>query len=80
MRMKQQASGWPIWATTDKLKEKYLRDYEEKEKIKLDPSKIEKNGGLRTFAKLCLNSFWGKVRNLQIYFTHTFFFLVRSTQ
>ena len=31
-----------------------------KENINLDETKIEKNPGLRSLAKLCLNSFWGK--------------------
>lgn len=29
--------------------------------IKLDPSQIERNAGMRQLAKLMLNSFWGKV-------------------
>jgi len=29
------------------------------EHIQLDPNKIEKNPGLRSIAKLMLNSFWG---------------------
>lgn len=31
-----------------------------REGVDLDFEKIEKNPGLRTVAKLCLNSFWGK--------------------
>ena len=34
--------------------------YEEREGIRLDPSKIQHNAGLRSLAKLLLNSFWGK--------------------
>ena len=32
----------------------------EKEQMQLDPAKIEKNPGLRTLAKMMLNSMWGK--------------------
>jgi len=60
LKMKQEASGWPSWCTTKKHRHKYIKDYLEKEGIKLDYSKIEKNPGLRSLAKLILNSFWGK--------------------
>ena len=37
-----------------------LDDYRDKEGIELGPEKIEKNPGLRTLAKMMLNSMWGK--------------------
>ena len=37
-----------------------MDDYRDKEGIELDPEKIEKNPGLRTLAKMMLNSMWGK--------------------
>ena len=40
--------------------ERYIKDYFVREGVKLDPSKIRKNPGLRSLAKLMLNSFWGK--------------------
>ena len=40
--------------------QKHLDNYYAKEKIQLDPTKIEKNPGLRTLAKVMLNSMWGK--------------------
>ena len=40
--------------------QKHLDNYYAKEKIQLDPTKIEKNPGLRTLAKMMLNSMWGK--------------------
>jgi len=64
LRLKQQADGWPAWVKTDEDKDRYIREYEEHEGIKLDPSQIEKNEGLRALAKLMLNSFWGNVRTL----------------
>jgi hypothetical protein len=62
MKVKQESSGWPDWVQTDDDKDRYIREYEEKEGIKLDPEKVQMNAGLRYIAKLCLNSFWGKVR------------------
>ena len=41
-------------------KRNYLQEYEEHEGIRLDYDKVEKNPGLRSLAKLMLNSFWGK--------------------
>ena len=58
--MKQEASGWPSWCTTEALKQKYIRDYETKEGIKLEYEKIVKNDGLRAVAKIMLNNMWGK--------------------
>ena len=60
MQLKQQASGWPAECDTEEKREVYLQDYEKNQGIKLDSSKIEKNPGLRSLAKLMLNSFWGK--------------------
>ena len=60
LKIKQEASGWPSWCQTEDQKKQYIGEYDEKEGIKLDPTKIEKNPGLRSLAKLMLNSFWGK--------------------
>jgi len=60
LKVKQEADGWPSWCKSEEDKLKYIRDYEDKEGIKLDPSKIERNEGLRSLAKLLLNCFWGK--------------------
>ena len=40
--------------------QKHLDNYYAKEKIQLDPTKVEKNPGLRILAKMMLNSMWGK--------------------
>ena len=58
--MKQEASGWPEWCDNDDNKHKYINDYYEREGIQLDYDNIRKNPGLRSLAKLMLNSFWGK--------------------
>ena len=61
LKMKQEASGWPSWVGDDVDKRaQYINNYEEKEGIRLDPDKIEKNPGRRSLAKMMLNSFWGK--------------------
>ena len=60
LKLKQQASGWPEECITESDKQKYIESYFEKEGIALDYNQIEKNPGLRSLAKLCLNSFWGK--------------------
>jgi hypothetical protein len=45
---------------SDDAKEQYLNRIELNDGIRLDPTKIIKNPGLRTLAKLFLNSAWGK--------------------
>ncbi|XP_018370538.1 PREDICTED: uncharacterized protein LOC108766020 [Trachymyrmex cornetzi] len=60
LQLKQEASGWPNEYVDDEAKERYLREYEETEGIVLDKNNIARNPGLRSVAKLCLNSFFGK--------------------
>ena len=60
LKIKQEASGWPFWCQTEAQKSQYIREYDQKEGIKLNYEKIKKNPGLRSLAKLMLNSFWGK--------------------
>ena len=60
LKIKQEASGWPSWFATEQQKKQYIREYERKEGIKMARTKIKKNPGLRSLAKLMLNSFWGK--------------------
>jgi G:T-mismatch repair DNA endonuclease (very short patch repair protein) len=61
LQLKQEASGWPSECENDDVaKERYLREYEATEGIALDKNNIVRNSGLRSVAKLCLNSFWGK--------------------
>ena len=55
LRIKTEASGWPASCVTEQEKREYLRQFEQKEGIKLDPSKVASNSGLRSLAKLCLN-------------------------
>ena len=60
LKIKQEASGWPSWCTDEDKKNDYIRSYMEKEKIQLDPEKIQHNPGLRALAKSKLTNFWGK--------------------
>ena len=61
LKIKQEASGWPSWVGDDETKRlQYIQEYFEHEGIRLDYNKIEKNPGLRTLAKMMLNSMWGK--------------------
>ena len=60
LKVKQEASGWPKDVKTEEDKMNYIHDYYKKEGIQLEYDKIKKNPGLRTLAKLMLNSMWGK--------------------
>ncbi len=60
LRLKAQASGWPKHVKTDEEKEDYIRSFSEREGVVLKKEEVEKNPGLRTLAKLLLNSLYGK--------------------
>ena len=47
----------------------YIDEYYEHEGIRLDPEKIVYNPGLRSLAKLMLNSLWGMLLLLVFYVT-----------
>ena len=60
LKGKQEADGYPDNAKTNEEKEKYVRNYFEREGVQLDADKIQKNKGLRSVMKMLLNSFWGR--------------------
>jgi hypothetical protein len=60
LKLKQEASGYPSWVQSEDQKDAYIEDYRRAEGITLDKASISKNSGLRTLAKLKLNSMWGK--------------------
>lgn len=60
LKMKQEASGYPADCVTPEQRSEYVADFLQHERVSLDPTKIEKNEGRRSQAKLLLNSFWGK--------------------
>ena len=55
LQMKQEASGFPSWCITEEEKRQYIAEYWRREGVQLDYSRITKNPGLRTLAKLMLN-------------------------
>lgn len=57
LKFKTEASGLP---NSYQSKEQYIHDYKIHEGIELNPNNINKNPGLRSVAKLMLNSFWGR--------------------
>lgn len=60
VKLKTQASGWPKDCLSVEDKENFLKEFLQKEGILLDEEHMAKNAGLRSLAKLILNSFWGK--------------------
>ncbi|KAJ8965523.1 hypothetical protein NQ317_019537, partial [Molorchus minor] len=61
IKVKQQASGWPGNCSTKAQKDRYIDEFLEREDVKLEFFEILENPGLRSLAKLILNSFWGKL-------------------
>ncbi len=85
LKIKQEASGYPKECVTPEQKELYVSEYLEHEGIKLDPDKIAHNPGLRSLAKLMLNSFWGKLCDFCFFtncllLTYSFVFLGKFGQ
>ena len=60
LKIKQESSGWPRPDMTEEEKREYIDYYKREQGVELDYKKIAKNPGLRSVAKLALNSFWGK--------------------
>ncbi|OQV24069.1 hypothetical protein BV898_02023 [Hypsibius exemplaris] len=53
-----QSTSVPSHIRTDKQREDFVTEFFESESVRLDPTKIVVNAGLRQLAKLCFNSFW----------------------
>ena len=60
-RLKLQSSGFPSGVETEKEKRQYIKLIEKEENISLEYDKVFFNPGLRSLAKLILNSQWGKM-------------------
>lgn len=58
LKLKQEASGFPSRVQTEEQIREYIREMEERENITLDRENIIHNPGLRSLAKLALNSLW----------------------
>ena len=69
LKLKQEASGYPKECVTDEQKQHYIDEYYEIEGIRLDPENIKHNPGLRSLAKLMLNSLWGMLLLFVFYVT-----------
>ena len=52
LKLKQEADGYPAWCQTEEDRKQYVSNYYDHEKIKLDPTKIERNEGLRSLSKV----------------------------
>ncbi|XP_055340393.1 uncharacterized protein LOC129589579 [Paramacrobiotus metropolitanus] len=61
LKLKTEASGWPTEIQSEREKQKYITDFKNHENVDLEYNKINPNPGLRALAKLCLNSFWGRL-------------------
>ena len=61
LKHKQEASDWPDWCRIEENKQRYVEEYLHHEDVQLEPDDIQKNDGLRSLAKLLLNSMWGKM-------------------
>lgn len=61
IKIKTEASGWPDWVESEDDKCSYLNQFLDKVGVALDKDNICVNPALRSIAKICLNSFWGKL-------------------
>ncbi|CAC5359404.1 unnamed protein product [Mytilus coruscus] len=73
LKFKQEASGFHPYCTLEEEKREYVRLYKENEGIDFDYDNIKVSPGLRSLAKLCLNSFWGKFGQWLFLKRHSFF-------
>ena len=79
LKIKQEACGWPTWCRTMEEKREYILNYEQKEGIRLDVAKIQKNPGRKATAKLMLNRYLFHVAFFMLSFLlFSFFFLFIS--
>jgi hypothetical protein len=60
LKIKQEATGYPSWVLSEDDKNRYIREYNEREGILLDKNNIKPNLGLKALSKLLLNSRWGR--------------------
>lgn len=76
LQKKQEACGWPRCCETLEQKRDYIQNYEQKEGIRLDVAKIQKNTGRKATAKLMLNRYLFHVAFFMLLFLlFSFFFL-----
>jgi hypothetical protein len=61
LKLKAEASGYPSWVRTPIDEDQYVQSFFVNDGIMLDKDAIKLNASKRALAKLCLNSFWGKL-------------------
>jgi hypothetical protein len=60
MKIKIEASGFPDGIVSEDQKQQFIEENWSKLGIRLEIGNIKKNPSMRTLAKLCLNSLWGR--------------------
>ncbi|KAK6169713.1 hypothetical protein SNE40_020708 [Patella caerulea] len=60
LKKKMESSGYPDTCHTEEDKTRFVNDVYDTEGIRLDPTSIKPNKGMRAFSKLQLNTAWGK--------------------
>jgi len=61
LKHKAEARGYPIWVRNTEDEERHFENFNAKEGVLLNRDSIRPNAANRGLAKLCLNSFWGKL-------------------
>jgi hypothetical protein len=61
LKLKADASGYPSWVPNPVDEDRYVQTFFVNEGIMLDKDAIQLNASKPALAKLCLNSFWGKL-------------------
>ena len=59
-KLKTEASGFPADCVDEESRDRYISEFERVEGVKLDRDRVNVNPSLRSVAKLCLVSLWGK--------------------
>jgi hypothetical protein len=62
LKLKAEASGYLGWVKGPEDEDRYVQYFRECEGMDLNKTLIQKNAAKRGLAKLCLNSFWGKLK------------------
>ena len=61
LKVKTEASGFPVWADDDVKRDLYINDFYQHEGIYLEKNSVEFNSGLRLICKALLNNLWGRL-------------------
>jgi hypothetical protein len=61
LKLKAEASGYPSWVRTTADEDRYIESFWQSEGVRLDTHNVRNNAGKQGWAKLCLNSMWGRL-------------------